>query len=157
MVWIVGITYKQKNYDPIGPGKKSEILDLGLRVKQVKAMHVYFIHGTVSEREILKSCKELFADQVVQNFSYVHGDDGLALVNETDAWVVQVKSKPGVTDSVGESAKKAMMLIGIRGIEKVESALIYIIKGKINEEQLKRICEKVLGNPLIHDYKYMRV
>lgn len=157
MVWVVGVTYKQDDFDPIGPGKKSEILDLGLKVDQVKAMHVYFVHGTISEGEIKRACEELFADQIIQNFLYIQGGNSLALVDDTDAWVVQVKSKPGVTDAVGESARKAMLLIGIKGVEKVESAFTYTIKGKIDEEQLKRICEKVLGNPLIHDYKYVRV
>jgi len=154
---IVGVTYKRPDYDPIGIMKKGEIHDLRLHVERVETMYVYFIYGTVGEPEILRACKELFVDPITQDFSYTHEGDSLKLITEKNAWLVQVKSKTGVTDAVGESAMKAMALIGIHGVERVESAFSYIIKGKLTESELRTVCEKVLCNPLIHNYRYVRV
>jgi len=157
MVWVVGVTYNSEQVDPIGRNKKGDILDLGIKVEQVATMHVYFIHGNLSEGDIKKACVELLSDSQIQQYNYSKDGSSLELVKDRNAWVVQVRNKPGVTDAVGESTKKGMEIIGINGVEKVEAAFTYVIKGDVSEEKVRTICEKSLANSLIQDYEYVRV
>jgi len=155
-MWTVGVTYNSEGVDPIGRNRKADLKDLGIPVESVKTMHVYFVQGNISEADVKKSC-QLLSDSIIQKCAYAKGSDSFALVKDKDAWIVQVKNKPGVTDAVGESTRKGLHVLGTKGAERVEAAFTYVIKGTLNEAQVKKACEKTLANSLIQEYKYVRV
>lgn len=155
MNWIVGVTYKNEKDDPLGRNMKNEMLDIEIPVEKVNTMQAYFIKAQASQEQIKKACEELFADSIIQEYQHTTEEDTIGFIKETDAWIIQVKNKPGVTDAVGESARKAMNMLGIN-TEEVHTATTYTIKGQLTEEQIKTISEKILANPLIQEYKYVR-
>lgn len=156
MNWTIGITYNSEEVDSIGMNRKSDMNDLGIPAEQVKTMHVYFIEGEISEEEIETACQELLSDSITQNYKYSNSKNSICLVEDKDAWVVEVKNKQGVTDAVGESTREGLLVLGI-DVKHVQTAFAYIIKGTLTEEHLKQTCEKTLANSLIQDYKYVRV
>ena len=156
MDWVIGVNYNSEGVDPIGRNRKADLKDLGMPVDQVKTMHVYFVQGDVSEAEVKKAC-QLLSDSIIQKCAYSKEGDSFALVKDKDAWVAQVRNKPGVTDAVGESTRKGLLVLGVKGVERVEAAFTYVIKGKLSEAQVKKACEKTLANSLIQEYKYARV
>jgi phosphoribosylformylglycinamidine synthase len=69
---------------------------------------------------------------------------------------VKIKLKKGVADPEGANTKKTLELLGFQ-VEDVKSAKVFeIYLGIENEEEAKRkveeMCEKLLANPVIHDY-----
>ncbi len=69
---------------------------------------------------------------------------------------VKIKLKKGVADPEGANTKKTLELLGFE-VEDVKSAKVFeIYLGIENEEEVKRkveeMCEKLLANPVIHDY-----
>ena len=157
MRWVIGVTYNSQEADPIGMNRKSDLEDLGIPVEEIKTMHVYFIQGRISEEKIEKACRELLSDNIIQKYNYINNKDSLHLLEEKNAWIVQVKNKPGVTDAVGESTRKGLLVLGVKEVENVQTAFTYVIKGELTEEDVKKACEKSLANSLIQDYKYERV
>lgn len=71
---------------------------------------------------------------------------------------VHVELKPGVTDPEGDNTEKALQLLGYEGVEDVQSSTVYRIA--LDEEtpedarsRVEEMCERLLANPVIHDYR----
>ncbi len=69
-------------------------------------------------------------------------------------WRVEIKNKAGIFDAAGEGIKKDILDLNINGAEAVNVIDIYILEGKINEPEIKRVCEELLADPITQDYKY---
>ncbi|MEK6646126.1 MAG: phosphoribosylformylglycinamidine synthase subunit PurS [Candidatus Firestonebacteria bacterium] len=68
-------------------------------------------------------------------------------------WFVEVWYKSGVTDAVGDSVKKGISDLGIKGIEEVRAGQKYSIQGKADRKTIERICKELLANGVVQDYK----
>ncbi len=71
---------------------------------------------------------------------------------------VFIELKEGVMDAEGEAVKKALRLLGFKKVRKVSSVKVYRIeidtKNKEEaEREVKEMCEKLLANPVIQNYK----
>ncbi len=71
---------------------------------------------------------------------------------------VRIKLKQGVADPEGENTKKALMLLGFSNVNSVRTVKTFIID--LNEEdgskaraEVEEMCEKLLANPVIHEYE----
>ena len=69
---------------------------------------------------------------------------------------IQVGLKSGMADPEGVNVKKALDLLGFNSVKKVDSVKCYrIIIDKNEAEAIKEseeICEKLLANPVVHEY-----
>jgi len=69
---------------------------------------------------------------------------------------VKIKLKKGVADPEGANTKKTLELLGFDVVD-VKSAKVFEIhlstsdQGKA-EREVKEMCEKLLANPVIHEY-----
>ena len=161
-MWIVGVGYKDGYSDPMGRNTKSDILQLSIsKVKDVKALQTYVIDGEITREGAERIGRELLADGVVQFFNFDRFDgDGKhvrSLDGRRNGWAIEVFFRPGVMDPVGLSVAKAIEVIGIRDVKSVRTGTTYIIDGKLDENEVKTICEKCLANPLIQTYRYQRL
>ena len=68
-------------------------------------------------------------------------------------YLVEVWYKPGVTDAVGQSVKKGIEDLGIKSVKSVSSGQVYLIEGNSTEIEIESICEKLLANSVIQNYK----
>jgi phosphoribosylformylglycinamidine (FGAM) synthase PurS component len=160
MVWIVEVGYKKDRTDPVGFLTKREIEDLGIKgVKEVRTINTYLIDGDISEDEVKRICEELLSDDQIQFFGY--SDENVKkLISEQGfdgAWLVEVNFKPGVTDAVGMSTLSAIEIMGIDGVRSVSTGEKYLIFGDITEEDVERICKRILANELIQNYSYRKI
>jgi len=172
MPWKIEIKDKPGVFDAIGAAIKKDILDLGIKgVRNVRFSQAYMIEGDLPEDQIRTISEELLSDKVSQEYSlnettprlcsgqarqpldFARGkrDNPLTLLgaSETTEFIVEVAYNPGVMDPVEESTLKGIRDLGIRTELCVKTAKKYLIKGKLTEEQLKTICEKLLYNKLI--------
>lgn len=70
---------------------------------------------------------------------------------------VQVHLKKGVADPEGDNTLKALKLLGFDTAVKVKSARLFEISLDENDGEKARaiveeMCQKLLANPVIHDY-----
>ena len=146
MIWRVEVREKDKFFDAVGAAVKKDIQDIGFgrRVSEAKAIQVYLLEGELEERHIKKICEYLLIDPVTQRYSY-----GTDRSSEKGYKIVEVAYNPGVMDPVEESAKKAIMDLGITGIRSVRTAKKYLIKGSLSHREILSIAEKLLYNKVI--------
>ncbi|MBI4974567.1 MAG: phosphoribosylformylglycinamidine synthase subunit PurS, partial [Candidatus Omnitrophica bacterium] len=146
MFWRIEVAEKEGYFDAAGESVKKNIQDLKLNydIDKVKTVQVYLLEGDLDESNIKKICEELLTDLVTQDYSYT------ASVCEEKAFrVIEVAYNPGVMDPVEESAKKAILDLGIRSIHAVKTAKKYLIKGRLSPSQINYITDKILYNKVI--------
>lgn len=77
-------------------------------------------------------------------------------MKKNKTWAVEVFYKAGVTDAVGDSVRKGIEDIGIKGVNSVRTAQKYIINGKLDKKDIENICENLLANPVVQTYKIIK-
>lgn len=67
---------------------------------------------------------------------------------------VLVSLKPALLDSAGRTVASSLNGLGFEGVEDVRIGKIITLKlEKFDEETVRQMCEKLLANPVIEDYK----
>ncbi|MGQ9546021.1 MAG: phosphoribosylformylglycinamidine synthase subunit PurL [Dehalococcoidia bacterium] len=131
-----------------GDRLEKDIRDIGITtVKQARVSDVYLLEGELDEAEVVKIGQELLADPVVEDFSWYEGP--LSRIESRDVHVVEVAYNPGVTDPVAQSVAKAIRDLGVATVKSVKTARKYSLRGRLSNEDIQAICDKLLVNTLI--------
>ena len=135
----IEVGFKNGMKDALGEGIRKRILeDLHINVDTVRTIDVYTIDAGISSEQVIALGEKLFADPVIQVFS----DKPLA---QDFSWLIEVGFKPGVTDNVGGTAKKASEdILGIP-VKGVYFSRQYLIKGNITKEDADKIACRASG------------
>lgn len=146
MFWRIEVREKEGFYDAVGESVKRDIIDLGFenRIRGVSAVQVYLLDGELKERDVKTICEKLLIDPITQDYDY-NGN----LAHDKDFKVVEVAYNPGVMDPVEASARKAILDLGISGINSVRTVKKYLIKGTLSYSEIHSIAESVLYNKII--------
>lgn len=71
-----------------------------------------------------------------------------------DIWI---ELKPGVADPEGQNTKKALELLGFKGIRSVRSVKVFEVELEAPPEdahrQAEEMCRRLLANPVIQKFK----
>jgi phosphoribosylformylglycinamidine synthase subunit PurS len=70
---------------------------------------------------------------------------------------IEVDLKKGVTDPEGENVRKALGLLGFKGVRGVHSAKLFLVDMDTQDAAQARsdaeeMCRRLLANPVVHDY-----
>jgi phosphoribosylformylglycinamidine (FGAM) synthase PurS component len=140
------IGFKPGVTDPVGQGLKNDIHHLGLaRVKHVASAQLYKVNGTLSGDEKSRITGDLLCDPIL------HESRDQAPARNEKSMVLDVWYKAGVTDVVGDSVRKGIEDLGIRGVKDVRTGMRYHLQGVTRREAAERIALALLVNPLVHD------
>ena len=147
----IEIAFKDRKIDSTGAGVLSDIHeDLGINaVNSVSFVDVYEIYGFLKDEMLEDFAKNVFLDKIAQHYSV-----NKPLYTDFD-WEICVAYHPQVMDNVGEAAKLAIEeYLGrkLKDPENVRYVRKYVIKGKISEADVKRICTGMLANELIESF-----
>ena len=114
---------------------------------------LYILQGILSESDLERVCRELFGDPIAEDV--IVGQNQIPSIK--DSLAIKVSYHPGVTDAVADTVSEALHQIGIRGIEKVSTGMIYHLfpGSKLSEDTIRTICERILANPVIQHYEVM--
>ncbi len=70
---------------------------------------------------------------------------------------IRIELKHGVADPEGENTKKALELLGFKGIKSVKTVKVFEMELSMDPEQAKAACaemsRKLLANPVIQSYQ----
>ena len=150
MAHRIEITNREGIRDPLAEKVKRRIeRDLGIRVETVRTVEVYVIDASLTKAQ-LQELARAYSDPITQRYTI---DEPIA--RDFD-WVIEVGFLPGVTDNVGRTARETLLQvlrIPLREEEKVYTSRQYLIKGKLDREEARRIATEVLGNPLINRFE----
>ncbi len=149
MNFIVEIFYKSNIFDAFGHQIEKSIEEIGIKsIDKVKVSDLYSFDGDISLREVKEIAENVLVDKVSQKYS-----TGKEFLKKRNVWIVEVWFKKGVTDPVAETTKKAIYDYGLKKEVNVSTGKRYYIYGNFNKNQVKKICERLLVNSLIHNYK----
>ena len=141
----IEVGFKKGIKDALGDSTRKRIVeDLHINVENVRTLDVYTIDADISNEQINILGEELFADPVIQVYSHKP-------LAKDFSWLIEVGFKPGVTDNVGATAKKASEDILKTTIKGVYFSRQYLINGKITKEDAERSREGFLQTPLLND------
>lgn len=151
MAHRVEVSLKEGFFDALAERVRRDLRDyFGLRVQAVRRIEVYTVDADL-DLEILEAfAREALSDPVTQQYAIDR-----PLARDFD-WIVEVAFLPGVTDNVGRTAKEALEALLGRPIlpgEGVYSSIQYVLKGDLEEEEVHRVAQDYLGNPLIHSFR----
>lgn len=139
----IEVGFKKGIKDALGDSTRKRIVeDLHINVENVRTLDVYTIDADISIEQIKVLGEELFADPVIQEYSHKP-------LAKDFSWLIEVGFKPGVTDNVGATAKKASEDILKTTIKGVYFSRQYLINGKITKEDADKIAGGLLANTLI--------
>ncbi|HET9921010.1 MAG TPA: phosphoribosylformylglycinamidine synthase subunit PurS, partial [Ktedonobacteraceae bacterium] len=82
----------------------------------------------------------------------VHSSEKLEHTQNTQHTIVDVFFHPGVTDTLAESVLAGAQLLGIPGLERVETGQRFLLDARLSEADARAITEALLYNPVIQDY-----
>lgn len=154
MLWEVDIHPATGQPDVHAKNLVQDALDLGLGGDfTARCANGYLLQGELDADKVARLAGELLSDTVVeQTVCAKSGSNELSDVPGSDfatstPEIVYVLPKPGVTDPVAESAKKAILDFGI-DLEAVRTFKKYWICG-LDAADLERLCSKLLANDAI--------
>jgi phosphoribosylformylglycinamidine synthase len=151
VLYQIEVAVREDFIDPLAQAIHGDIRDLGVEgVERVKTAQVYLLEGELSLEQAEKIASELLADPVMNNYSI---NKPVFDQESGSPRVIQVVKKPGVMDSVEESARKALRDIGI-AVKHLKTARKYLLYGELEQEHLSEIGSRVLANEVIEDLIY---
>jgi phosphoribosylformylglycinamidine synthase subunit PurSL len=152
MLWEVDIYPAVGQRNLLAESVVSQSVDLGLGVSiSVEAVRGYLIQGDLTAEQVERIAAELLADSVAERT--VVAQVGDSLLSETpesigkEALLIHVLPKPGVTDTVAESARSAIADFKFEA-EAVRTFKKYWIAG-VDESGLAVLGAKLLANDAI--------
>ncbi|MEO8954304.1 MAG: phosphoribosylformylglycinamidine synthase subunit PurS [Ktedonobacteraceae bacterium] len=120
----------------------------------IHTVQLYRLTGNLSPHDIHRLITELLTDPVIQEAQSTSSTTAIAGTPETLAKLhtVDVFLLPGVTDTLAESVIAGAHMLGITGLEEVETGRRYLLDSRLSEADVVAIAEALLYNPVIQHY-----
>ena len=153
--YLLDVYFKDQKFDATGNGLVGAIKeDLSVKgITEASFVESYSINLDVNEAKMKELAENIFIDPILQDFS----------INKpyakTGGWLIEVHYLPGVTDNVAITSAEAIQDYEKRKLrenEKIAWVRKYILKGKISEEEIKKICSGMLANAMIEKFSYRK-
>jgi phosphoribosylformylglycinamidine synthase subunit PurSL len=143
----IEVSFTPDHRDPLGESVQRAIMeDLGLRVDKVRTIDVYTIEADLTTQEVERLRRELFTDPIVQESS------ATGRLARDFSWIVEIGFRPGVTDSVGKTAREGIEAVLGRHLgpeEAVYTSRQYLLTGRLTRADIERVAGDLLANSLI--------
>lgn len=116
---------------------------------------LYRISGNLSSFQVEQLTRDLLVDPVVQDASIVVGQVAQSAIEQASTGhIVDVFFHAGVTDTLAESVQAGVQMLGISGLEHVETGRRYVLDSRLSEDDARSIAQALLYNPVIQDYLF---
>ncbi|MFA6316824.1 MAG: phosphoribosylformylglycinamidine synthase subunit PurS [Elusimicrobiota bacterium] len=148
--YLVEVRLRPEFTDAAGAAALAQIQAAGFSAaRQVRVSTVYEICGPLNQAHVQQAAKELLSDGVTHEFKVLNAPPVLDGMNH---WRVEVWLKSTVTDSVGESVRRAIAELGLPEPEAVRCGSVYRILGRTTKNVLERTVRRTLANPIVHTF-----
>ena len=113
----------------------------------IRTAQLYYLTGTLTPSQIDQLIRQLLTDPVTQEAEISRKTE---LTNS--GHTVDIFFHPGVTDTLAESILTGASMLGIQGIERVETGKRYVLDQRLSEDEVHIITKALLYNPVIQQY-----
>ena len=154
MLWEVDVHLRQN--DPATQDLIDAANDLGLSMHTAQTATGWLIEGDMSLNEVQEIGTCLFTDPVTEVCRVAKAGDEVLITkppgsSEAHNLILHVLPKPGVTDPAAESAKEAMLVLGVRATAVRSVKKYWLPANCITPEQAEDIAWKLLASEAIHE------
>ncbi|MCA9322602.1 MAG: phosphoribosylformylglycinamidine synthase, partial [Planctomycetes bacterium] len=147
MLWHYEIATRDGLPDPAGHEVDKELAWLGLaEAGPVRTSRLYLLGGELDRHAAEQLAAELLCDAVVQSCTLSERSQTI----ETAAGAVTVCRRAGVMDPVEESLRRGAARLG-HELALVRTGLCHRFGGRVTAQDLGRIAESLLANPVIDE------
>src|SRR5213593_509850 len=124
----------------------TEIYTVSYTLSLHDALPLYHLTGNLTPTQIDQLMTNLLADPVIQEARLSAGE---ALQEH----IVDVFFHAGVTDTLAESVVAGAQMLGITGLEHVETGRRYLLDTRLSAAEVRTVAEALLYNPVIQQYE----
>tara|TARA_R110002111_G_scaffold168038_1_gene233873 strand:+ start:160157 stop:163072 length:2916 start_codon:yes stop_codon:yes gene_type:complete len=116
-------------------------------IRSVQTAHSYLLEGDLNQQGVEKIARSLLSDPIVETFEIriLSGDSSDSAATDQ---LLNVLFKPGVTDNVANSARQAILDLGL-SVENVATCRKYWVNSDAKSDEIDRMASKVLSNDAI--------
>jgi phosphoribosylformylglycinamidine (FGAM) synthase-like enzyme/phosphoribosylformylglycinamidine (FGAM) synthase PurS component len=126
----------------------------------IRTSHLYLLTGSLTALQIDQLTGQLLVDPVIQEVAprfivgarFIVGRSLDEPLQDSSFHIVDVFFHPGVTDTLAGSVLAGAHMLGITGLEQVETGQRYTLDGRLSERDVRTIAEELLYNPVIQHY-----
>ena len=115
----------------------------------LRTAQLFYLKGNLTSTQIDQLSKQLLVDPVIQQ-AHVLTD---TFPPSQAAHIVDVFFHQGVTDTLAESVMIGAHMLGITGLEQVETGRRYELDSRLSATEVRNIAEALLYNPVIQQYE----
>jgi phosphoribosylformylglycinamidine synthase len=155
-VYRVEIGLRPGLLDPAGAEAIGDLRAAGLDVADVAVLRVFYLRGVLTPDDVERAAREVLADPVQEVFAV---REDLELPRPRGAKkprLVTVLRKAGVTNPEAESARTALVGIGI-AVDDVQTARTFAVHTRATRADVLTAARQALGNDVIEDVVAGRV
>jgi len=69
-------------------------------------------------------------------------------------WRVEVKLKSGILDPIGHAVAHDIRDLNVGEVDRVQVVSVFLLEGTITREEVKRICDELLIDPIVEQYSF---
>jgi len=112
---------------------------------------LYYISANLNSIQLDQLIQQLLVDPVVQE-AQVWTETG-PVAYAPSGHVVDIYYHPGVTDTLAQSVLEGARVVGITGLERVETGHRLVLDPRLSEADVRAIAQAMLYNPVIQVYR----
>jgi phosphoribosylformylglycinamidine synthase subunit PurSL len=159
-IYQIEVRAISEQYDVLGRVVTREILQLPTRQLpslaaicasatplSIRSSQLYYLIGDLTPSQIDQLTQQLLIDPVVQE-AEVSQKPKATIAGH----IVDVSFHAGVTDTLAESVQAGASMLGITGLERVETGKRYILDQRLSMDEVHNITNALLYNPVIQQY-----
>ncbi|MDA1016243.1 MAG: phosphoribosylformylglycinamidine synthase subunit PurL [Planctomycetota bacterium] len=153
MLWEVEIHPATGMTDREGQRVLGQCRELGVEtVAAVRTARSYLLQGDLTRDDVTQTAASLLVDAVVETFDVrelgERATESDSLTNASNARLLNVLYKPGVTDNVAETARKALVGLGVP-VETVATCRKFRLEGNPSDADIDLLARRALSNDAI--------
>ena len=119
----------------------------------ISTAQLYLLSGSLDASHVERLTNQLLLDPVIQQARILDTGSGQQERDGVDSgYIVDVFFHPGVTDTLAESVLTGAQMLGIEGLQQVETGRRYILDQRLSEQEVETITQALLFNPVIQRY-----
>ena len=145
--WRVEVATKESHPDPSGRKATEALRDSGLPdVASVRSHRGYLLGADLSRQDVQRFTEQVLADPVADQFVIHEPDHEPPSIPGR----VSVLPRPGVTDGVAASVRKALTDCDLTQVA-TASYLVFEVSPAPEPERLREVAQRVLANDVVHE------
>src|SRR5215469_802323 len=113
----------------------------------IRTAQLYYLTGNLTPSQINQLTQQLLIDPVTQEAEMLQEPEAARAEH-----IVDVFFHPGVTDTLAESVLTGASMLGITGLERVETGKRYLFDQRFSTDEVRTITGEFLYNPVIQHY-----